>query len=139
MLASACRGRSLRVLYLPSCDRDDVAEHPLACEMRSGARSGDRDLSNRAGVVHHGIGDAVDFRQRVIGVNDLRLHASGHGPRAIWPGERERRDVPDPLSSRCRLACFPASDAGDAEAGDLLAFELPETSAERIITFAVAS
>jgi hypothetical protein len=125
LLDRSTASKNAGVLCLPSCDRDDVAEHPLACELQACARSDDRDLSNRACLTHHGIGGAVDTRQKIAGLDDFGLHASGHGTHPVRPGEPEGCDLPDPPPSRCRLARFPAGDAGDAEAGDLLAAELP--------------
>ena len=81
-----------------SCDCDDVAEHSLARQVRSGARSDDRDFSDRAGLAHQRVGGAVDAGQHVVGRHGLGLHAGGHGSGPARPRERKRRDVPAPPS-----------------------------------------
>jgi len=53
-------------------DRNEVSEHALARELRPGTRPDDRDLADRAGPAHHGVGDAVDPGQQVIG-GDLSM------------------------------------------------------------------
>ena len=64
-------------------------------------------------------------REQVARRNDLGLNAGGHGAGRIRPGERQRRDVPDPPPGLGHLTGLVTGDAGDSGAGDLLAGELP--------------
>ena len=127
-------------------DRDEVAEHSLARELRPGTWPDDRDLADRARPAHHGIGGTVDPGQQVIGGNGLGLHPGGHrpGPLLTGParpgllragplrtGELKRRDVPDPLPGRGRLVRLRAGYPRDATAGDLFQGELPAEDKRR--------
>ena len=106
-------------------DRDHVAEHAESRELRSGTRPGDRDLADRIGAADHGVRRALDVRERIVGADELGLHARADRSRPAGLRELERRDVLDALPERSRALELRAGDAGDAAARDLVAPQLP--------------
>jgi hypothetical protein len=137
--AGAFRARS--VACARPCDCDEVAEHALSGELRAGAGSDDRGLSDRTCPANDRVAGALDVRQRIVAGNELGLHARSDTPRFVWLGELERCDVLEPRPAGRGPVYLRESDIGDSAAGDLIASKLSaeERSADRIITLATAS